>query len=83
MAEDGDDGVPGVHAQLKIGQVSAYQLNRHALGAGQSLGFVQAHLRTVHRRDYVALLGQEHRVAPLALGQAQNPAFGQVCKVGG
>ena len=82
-AEDGDDGVPGVYAQLKIGQVGAHQIYRYSLGVGQGLGFVQAHLRSIDGGDCVALLGQEHRVAPFAFGQAQDAALGQVREVGG
>src|SRR5690606_4390359 len=42
----------------------------------QLLGLPQADRRAVHRGDAVTLAGQKHRVAPLALGQAQHPAHG-------
>ena len=80
--EDGNDAVPRVFAELVIGQIGMYPMRCHAPGIGQGFGLGQPHFRAVHARDTIALLRQKHRIAPLALGQTQNPALGQVRKIG-
>ena len=79
MAPDGDDGVPTAFrrcsAKVPVFQVGYVRGNAHALLSRQKLRLLQPHRRLVHGRHRMATLRQEHRVAALALAEAQHMAL--------
>jgi hypothetical protein len=72
------DRIPAIRLYLEVCKVRDLCLDYDASRLSKPPRLLQADRRRINRNDIVPVLGQEHGIAPLPLGDTQCPAAGNV-----